>query len=497
MTHGLRSSLSCAALLLAASLGCHETHLDFSRGTGGEIVIYDDLYAISVVDDQQAVAVGYYGSAYATTDGGETWVQGTTDTLSSLYSVSMGDSQHGWAVGQRGLILRTEDGGRHWKRQPNVKEEEGTHLFSVSAIDADTALAVGEWGTRIRTTDGGKTWQDQSFTIDVNHRMFVWLNPEEQEKVRNGENVYDDVTLNDVNCLHGSQKCWLIGEFGYLFYSEDAGATWQPSQIEGSVVLDPIEVPYNTLRVPEDRKPALRRFAKSIINDLHLNVAIEAYASPEEIRNFGRPEDPTELFEILEARMQEARIVIEEAGIDSSRIRLRGQPPWDYEDYLDDDPQFLQRYLDSRRADKGGMRVKVIQNPILFTVRFRDEQNGLIAGLGGVVLRSDDGGRNWRYRKIDRKQALFAVGSVEGGRAVAVGEKGLVRVSSDSGETWRQPPSGDFPELFTFMRDVGFSPSGRIGFIVGQGGRVLRSTDAGIQWRQVLPPPEARSTPEA
>ena len=206
---------------------------------------------------------------------------------------------------------------------------------------------------------------------------------------------------------------------------------------------------------------------------------------------FGNADDPTELFEILEARTQEARTVIEDAGIDSGRIRLRGQPPWDFEDYLDDDPEFLQRYLDGRLSEKGGMHVRVIQNPILFTVRFRDDDNGLIAGLGGVVLRTDDGGRNWAYRKIDRKQALFSVGSVAGGRALTVGEKGLVRISTDSGNTWEMPGDGNFPELFTFMRDLAFDSTGRVGFIVGQQGKILRSTDSGITWQMVLPPPDA------
>jgi len=478
-------------LAVAVSIGCHDFHIDFTRGTGGDIVLYDDLYSVSVVDDQNAVAVGYYGAAYATSDGGETWVQGKTDTLSSLYNVSMGDAQHGWAVGQRGLILRTEDGGRTWQRQPNVKEEEGTHLFAVSAIDKDTAIVVGEWGTRMRTTDGGKTWEDHSFTIDINHRMFVWLNPEEQEKVRNGENVYDDVTLNNVDCLRGTPNCWLIGEFGYLFYSTDAGQTWQPSAIEGSTVLPLVPVAYNTLDVPEEAKPALTEFANTIVDELHLNVAIEPFASDEEIRVFGKAEDPTELFEILEARMQDIRTVIEDAGVDGARVRLRGQPPWDFEEYLEDDPQFLQRYLDSRRAETGGMQVRVIQNPILFTVRFRDESNGLIAGLGGVVLRTEDGGRNWAYRTIDRKQALFSVGSVEGGRAIAVGEKGLIRVSTDNGNSWHPPDEGDFPNIFTFMRDVGFNQDGHVGFIVGQTGEILRSTDNGIRWKRVLPPPSA------
>ncbi len=107
-------SVALVATALAVSLGCHDFDLDFSKGTGGTIVLYDDLYSVSMVDDQHAVAVGYYGAAYSTSDGGKTWTQGTTGTLNSLYSVSMGDVDHGWAVGQRGLILRTEDGGLTW-----------------------------------------------------------------------------------------------------------------------------------------------------------------------------------------------------------------------------------------------------------------------------------------------------------------------------------------------------------------------------------------------
>ena len=102
----------------------------------------------------------------------------------------------------------------------------------------------------------------------------------------------------------------MIGEFGYIFYSNDSGETWNRSQIEGSVVMDPIEVAYNTLEVPEADRAELTEFGKGIIADLHLNVAIEAYASAEEIREFGSAEDPMELFVILEARSQEVRMVI-------------------------------------------------------------------------------------------------------------------------------------------------------------------------------------------
>jgi photosystem II stability/assembly factor-like uncharacterized protein len=491
--HTFRFLIASAIGLALVGAGCHDTHLDYDHA-GGEIALFDDLYSISVVDRESAVAVGYYGTVYYTHDGGTTWNRGQTDTLSSLYKVSMADKQHGWAVGQRGLIMRTEDGGATWKRQKNLKEDEGSHLFGIAAIDKDTAWVIGEWGTRITTTDGGANWVDASFLVDERHPMFVWLSPSEQEKVRNGETVYEDVGLNDVYCMRApGQRCWLIGEFGYIFYSEDRGQTWISSTIEGSAEIDPVRIEYNEIEFGENDTKRLEAFAAELVDEAHLNVAIEGVATKREIDEFGRSGDPFQLFETLEARAMEVRTVLEDAGLPSERVRMRGQPPWDYEDYLADDPEFLNRYFDSRLFETGGVKVRVIQNPILFTVRFRDENNGLIAGLGGVILRTNDGGKSWSYRKIDLKQALFSVGSVEG-RALAVGEKGLVRVSTDEGDTWNRAPDGTFPTIYTYLRDIEFEPTGQVGFIVGQTGQILKSSDAGFKWEQVLPPEDEDET---
>ena len=493
-------SRSCglAPLLIAVALavGCHEVHLDF-EGIKGEIDVYDDLFSVSVPDEQHAVAVGYYGAAYWTADGGETWKKGNTGTHAMLYGVSMADAKHGWAVGQRGLILPTEDGGRTWTFQPNSKQAEGSHLFSVAAVDADTAVAVGEWGTRIRTSDGGKTWDDYSFTISEDHPQYVWLAPVEKERVRRGEKVFEDVGLNDVFCLHApEQRCWLIGEFGYIFYSTDAGITWQKSHIAGSVEMTPVQVDYNAIDIAEGEAEKIREWGRSIAAEQHLNVAVEAVGSQREMDRLGRQaadaDELFELFEVLEARSQEVISVLEDVDIESDRLRMRGQPPWDFEDFLEDDPEFLERYLTRQTHEYPGVKVRVIQNPYLFTVRFRDAERGLISALGGVILRSEDGGETFEYVKIDRQQALFSATAVPG-RSLAVGEKGLIRVSLDEGETWSKVDEGSFPKVFTFMRDIAFESSGKLGFIVGQTGRIYRSTDAGYQWEQVLFPPQDRS----
>jgi photosystem II stability/assembly factor-like uncharacterized protein len=490
----LRRAALLAALLPAALVLAACENVEFKPQYGpGEIDIFDDLFSVSVVDAQTIVAVGYQGAAYYSNDGGETWNKGKTPTIKLLYSVSMADEQVGWAVGQLGTILRTEDGGRTWVEQPNLKKDEGSHLFGVQALDRNRAIAVGTWGSRIYTEDGGKTWNDNSLTVGVEHPQFVWLTLEDQEKVRNGGKVYEDVSLQDVYCLDETH-CWLIGEFGYIFFSDDGGRTWERGEILGGVRMDPIVLGYDQISLGEDDKERLTAFAKKIEDETHLNVLIDPYVSDREIETYYSEDDPEPLFELISARLDETKGVLEEAGLMTDRLRMYDKPPWDYADFMQHDDTFLQRYVDGRRADVPMLKISVIQNPFLFTVRFSTAKTGMISGLGGVVLRTEDGGRTWHYEMTNRVQALFAVASTPG-RAIAVGEKGLVQYSEDGGDTWHSPTDRQFPPIFTFMRDLNFAADApKTGFIVGQTGMVLRTTNGGDSWTQVLPPPSRRRT---
>lgn len=480
-----RIAIAPLAAFALASLACHEVHFN-PEAASGEIEIYDDLFSVSVVDDQHVVAAGYWGAIYRSEDAGRTWSKADTGTKQLVYDVAMADAQRGWAVGQLGMILRTEDGGQTWTRQQNNKIDQGVHLFSVQALDARRAWTVGEWGTRLYTDDGGQTWQDRSLTIDETHPQFVWLSISDQERVRRGEPVFEDVTLNDVYCLpQDTDLCWLIGEFGYVFYTEDGGENWERGKILSGIQLDPLQFGFDEFEFTEEQRERVVRFAESIADQQHLNVAIEPRVTRKELDKLYQDGDPFPVFDLIEARTQSVVAAVEEAGILQDRMRRRGAPPWDYEDFLEDDPEFLSRYLEERVAENPQVEVSIAQNPYLFTIRFADPENGYISGLGGVVLRTTDGGRIWRYEDIGQKRALFSVAPFPDRRAIVVGEKGMIRASQDAGETWSEPEG--FPTIFTFMRDINFEPGRIVGYIVGQRGMILRTDDAGRTWNQVLP----------
>jgi len=69
-------------------------------------------------DDPKADPLAGHGVAFRTTDGGATWVEGTTGQLpgSWLVTVAFEDEQHGWAGGD-GALLYTSDAGKAWTKQ--------------------------------------------------------------------------------------------------------------------------------------------------------------------------------------------------------------------------------------------------------------------------------------------------------------------------------------------------------------------------------------------
>lgn len=77
--------------------------------------------------------------------------------------VWFGDPQKGYAVGAFGMAFVTRDGGRQWTllsdRLPNP---EGLHLYALSAPAPGVLLIAGERGLLLRSSDGGERWQAQT-----------------------------------------------------------------------------------------------------------------------------------------------------------------------------------------------------------------------------------------------------------------------------------------------------------------------------------------------
>jgi photosystem II stability/assembly factor-like uncharacterized protein len=133
----------------------------------------------------------------------------------------------------------------------------------------------------------------------------------------------------------------------------------------------------------------------------------------------------------------------------------------------------------------------------LNTVYFTDGKRGWMAGDGGLVYHTADGGRTWVRQAVGTNDQIndLYFHDKEDGHLVA---GSAVHVTADSGRTWREarrfsPPDfgGGMPELYS----VRFT-SKKKGWIVGSISRrdvvtdslVLYTDDAGATWRtQIVP----------
>lgn len=124
-----------------------------------------------------------------------------------------------------------------------------------------------------------------------------------------------------------------------------------------------------------------------------------------------------------------------------------------------------------------------IPHDALFAVDF-DGQYGVAVGaspLSGVLLRrSQDGGDSWQ--PVSVKSPLAALGvTVEGNRAAAVGQQGLVMVA-DKGGDWR------VLEPFTTERLMNIDANNKgLMVAVGAFGSVFVSRDRGESWANAAP----------
>lgn len=116
------------------------------------------FFSIWFTNANRGTAVGAYGIAVHTEDGGKTW-QSWTARLNNprslhLYAVrQQGDVT--WIAGEQGFMMRTDDNGHQFS--PAVMPYKGS-LFTMDVAPNGTVAVGGLLGNLLRSTDGGATF---------------------------------------------------------------------------------------------------------------------------------------------------------------------------------------------------------------------------------------------------------------------------------------------------------------------------------------------------
>ncbi len=123
-------------------------------GSGG--IMY-----IRFINSTNGVAIGRYGTAFWTSDGGTTWKPGTSDLPGGVLNKCVFTSANtGFAVGYidtaHGVILRTDDAGHSWQTIRSTP-----FLLQGIATNGNGMVTACGWGGNIsESTDGGTTWKE-------------------------------------------------------------------------------------------------------------------------------------------------------------------------------------------------------------------------------------------------------------------------------------------------------------------------------------------------
>lgn len=211
-----------------------------------------NLYSISVVDENTATAVGDAATILRTTNSGQNWEAQTPEPASGLLGVSFADFDAGVATGHDGTILFTNDGGDNWQTI-----QTGWFLTYRGAYQLTPMIGWVAGSNSIfqplveRTTDGWQTFDYAVFYLEHggsnegNLRDVCFVDDQvgcavaaawtgEGAVVRSGDGGANWSTVAWVNhVLEGidfesASIGYAVGLQGIMIKTVDAGLTWNP-----------------------------------------------------------------------------------------------------------------------------------------------------------------------------------------------------------------------------------------------------------------------------
>lgn len=115
----------------------------------------------------------------------------------------------------------------------------------------------------------------------------------------------------------------------------------------------------------------------------------------------------------------------------------------------------------------------------LFAVEFPNEETGFIAGYGGSVIRTTDGGKSWEFQYIGRNELVRRMSFADESNGWAVGHRGSIFHTKDSGKSW--VVQHEVPGIY--LRDIDFADKNN-GWAVGHNANIWHTSDGGKTWRQ-------------
>ncbi|MFZ6874049.1 YCF48-related protein [Undibacterium sp. Di27W] len=351
-------------------------------------------------DGKHAWTVGANGIIMATSNGGETWSQQSSNLeieFSSVYFQP--DKLHGWVVGKNGVILATDDAGNSWHPY-----SANAHPFLASVSFSSDGLhgwAVGGNGDILASSDGGAHWKHQHSGIEgslgvvtVGGNEDIYFLPGAGGEVEsNKEGDHSDLSNEAARAIslgENNLHIWAAGTGGAIISTDDGGITWNKRS----------DRYFETNEVRHAYFTKDRTFGWSLT------------ANTEQPRFSGELAVFTERKPTWETITNDQSILFSKVYFDSDTKHGWGITTYGYQPShtIDKDwASVLGQIVNTTDGGKSWQQQTRGTPARLFDIHFnKDKQHGWAVGEGGLILSTMDGGKNWDYAEhYSRSPALW------------------------------------------------------------------------------------------
>lgn len=415
------------------------------------------IYSVFFVDSLYGWAAGANSCVLKTTDGGETWNEQTVPLNTTLRKIYFSDRNKGVIIGGEvwapyfGSVIVTTDGGNTWIDTDPIPSPDDTRGFNdLHFIDANVGYIAGFWGV-YRTADMGQTWEAKGGTGWATAIYFT--DPQTGYlgnttggllKTTNSGGSWQEIASmywtwhKDIKFLN-SQVGWLVSrglyeDYGIIRKTTDGGLTWaiQDSQTNTS---------YNAIEILDS-----------------LNVTVVGDGGRVSFTSDGGANwyydgtnDNGDYFDIV----------------------LQGNRKW----ITGGKEGFPRLITSSESGYHWAMRSSELTENSIRDICFSDSLKGWLAGYGGTLFYTVDGGENWNPKSLFSID--FSSISTPTNQDIYVsGNNGEFIKSNNGGTNWQVNNIGNWLSETTIKflsKDIGYC-------IAPYEGRLFKTTDAGNSW---------------
>lgn len=473
--------------------GGHNWNLQQSHTT-------QQLNAISFFDAQRGVAVG--NAPVYTTDGGQTWQNGT-GMLGTFYAVDLVDANTAFAAGGGGIVMKSTDGGHNWTilSTPIIS---GNNLTGIDFVDASTGWAVGANGMVISTTNGGANWTIRNTGASAFFSGASFVNANEgwvaggnvvmhttnggqswaQQTVPGNTWIYD---LHFIN----NQVGWGAGSQENIVFTNNGGQTWTTLRGgTGSPFIYPLwGVSFaDTLHGIAVGNAAVISTSdggqtwSGTANDFH-TVSNRVFAL--DANHAWSANSQAEVLYTTNGGMQWGRAVLYTPTANSQVtdvVFTDAQHGWAA--VTDGPPGFIYKTVNGGQT---WVNAGAPATAALRSIAVVDSQTLVAAGDSGAILRSTNGGASWSTVTAPVTAGFRDLHFVDAANGWLVGTQGKILRTVNGGQTWTAQTSG--LGTSATLLSVSFA-DGNNGWAAG-GTDLLHTTDGGQTWSPQSTPEDA------